>query len=416
MVTDFYPPFIGGLERVVADTSHALSARGHEVAVATLWHAGLPESEHDGGVQVHRIVGAAQRLPFLFTQPQQRFHPPLPDPLLARRLDALIRLHQPDVVHGHTWMMFSALGLRRKYGFSTVFSLHDYSLICPKRTLFDHHDQLCVRQLSGRCLGCASRFYGLGKGVLATAGLAASRPSFRHVDAYVANSSFVAQMHAGRALDGARITTVHNFVSDDFRLSPPGARLPNLPERYMLFVGQLSQHKGLQVLLSARQQAHIDMPLVLAGTVQSDTPTEFPPDVLVLRNLSHEDVGRAIDHSAFLVSPALWPEPFGMVVVEAMARGRAVIASRIGGMLDIVEDGHTGLLVEPGNVGELARALRRLAEDRALAARLGGAGAERCRTHFSADVAIERLVAVYQRAMMTRHAARATEHSHHVIA
>lgn len=169
------------------------------------------------------------------------------------------------------------------------------------------------------------------------------------------------------------------------------------------------------MLLSAYEQAGIDVPLVLAGVPQGDTPKVVPPGVTVLHNLSHEDVRRAIDHSAFVVSPALWPEPFGLVAVEAMARAKAVIASGVGGTLDIVEHGRTGLLVEPGNVGELAGALRRLVDDPTLAARLGDAGADRCRARFSAGAAIDRLVNVYKDAQAVRHPAPAREQGRHVL-
>lgn len=226
MVTDFYPPFIGGLERAVAETSQALSARGHQVMVATLLQEGLKENENDRGVHICRVEGAVQRLSFLFSQSRQRFHPPMPDPLITRQLEKAIRLHRPDVVHGHTWMMFSALSLRRRYGFSTVFTLHDYSLLCPRRTLLHDGKELCLHQLSGHCLSCASEFYGKAKGVLTTAGLALSRPGIRHIDAFVAISSFVADMHAGRALAGERITIVPNFVSEDFQLAPSARRCP----------------------------------------------------------------------------------------------------------------------------------------------------------------------------------------------
>ena len=79
------------------------------------------------------------------------------------------------------------------------------------------------------------------------------------------------------------------------------------------------------------------------------------------------------------VVPAIWPEPFGIVAVEAMAAGRPVVASAVGGLASTVVDGETGLLVPPGDPAALAAALERLLDDRALAARLGASGRDRAR-------------------------------------
>mgnify|MGYP001563273492 FL=1 len=76
MLTQFYWPVIGGEERLVQDLSIELVRRGHEVAVATLWHEGLAEFELDRGVRVYRIRGLAQRVRWLFTEPGRRPAPP----------------------------------------------------------------------------------------------------------------------------------------------------------------------------------------------------------------------------------------------------------------------------------------------------------------------------------------------------
>ena len=181
--------------------------------------------------------------------------------------------------------------------------------------------------------------------------------------------------------------------------APVGERLPGLPDDYMLYVGILGAHKGVHVLLDAYADLHSDLPLVLIGPRRPDTPTALPPNVMVLPGLPHRDVIRAMDHCRFLVSPALWPEPFGLVTLEAMARGKAVIASRAGGVLDIVNDRETGLLVTPGDRQDLTAALRALLDDPPRAERMGRAGAARCAAHFVADAVIPRIVHVYHEAV-----------------
>jgi glycosyltransferase involved in cell wall biosynthesis len=189
---------------------------------------------------------------------------------------------------------------------------------------------------------------------------------------------------------------VPNFVRDSVARAPIGPPLPNLPDDYMLFVGALGRHKGLHVLLDAYSRLKTALPLVLIGAVQHDTPASFPPGVIALPGVPHADILRAIDHCRFLLSPGLWPEPFGLVAIEGMARGKAVVAGRAGGMLDIVQDGKTGLLVTPGVVADLASAMRRLIDDPALATCMGREGAAVCAATFSAGVVVRRIEDVYQ--------------------
>jgi glycosyltransferase involved in cell wall biosynthesis len=109
MLAQFYPPIIGGEERHVQDLSAALVERGHQVSVATLWHPGQQRLALEAGVRVHRIRGAFQRLDWLFREPVRRHAPPFPDPRAVWELWRILRLEQPDVVHGHNWLSYSFL-------------------------------------------------------------------------------------------------------------------------------------------------------------------------------------------------------------------------------------------------------------------------------------------------------------------
>lgn len=98
-----------------------------------------------------------------------------------------------------------------------------------------------------------------------------------------------------------------------------------------------------------------------------------------------------------LVHASVRPEPFGRVVVEAMACGVPVVASRDGGILEIIEDGKSGLLANPGDESELADAVNRLLTDPALRERLGRAGREEFERRFTSDTYVDGVVRVYQR-------------------
>lgn len=403
MVSDFYLPTTGGTERAIADLSQELRQRGHTVVIATLWQDGLPANEEIDGLAVYRVRGLAQRLPLLYAQPRKRYHPPFPDPLVTRELASLIARERPDVVHGHSWALLSALPVCRARHIPTVLTLHDYALLCPKKTMLYAEARPCTTSLGPNCVRCAPTMYGRPRGLAVTAGLALGRKGAADIDHFIAISSHIALAHTRTGLlDAARVDTVPNFVRDDVLHDMGPRRLTGLPDTYILFVGALGRHKGLHLLLDAYARLARDIPLVLIGPACPDTPAALPTGVISLGDCAHDDVITAIDGCRFLVSPALWPEPFGLVLIEAMARGKAVVASHAGGPIEIVRDGETGLLVAPGDAEALARALRLLVDDSHLAAWMGRAGAARCVTSFSATVAVPRIEAVYEAAYRGR--------------
>jgi glycosyltransferase involved in cell wall biosynthesis len=162
---------------------------------------------------------------------------------------------------------------------------------------------------------------------------------------------------------------------DPFLESQP-TPLPDRPTA--LFVGVLERYKAVDVLAEAWGLAAPRIPnamlhIVGRGTLR-DVPARLAADVPEqtrwTESLSTPDVARAIDAATVLVLPSR-SEGLGRVVVEAFCRGRGVVASRVGGIPDLVTDGETGVLVPPGDAAALADALVRVLLDRALAERLG---------------------------------------------
>jgi len=155
-----------------------------------------------------------------------------------------------------------------------------------------------------------------------------------------------------------------------------------LPERpCALFVGVLERYKAVDVLADAWRIAAPRVPEAMLQVVGRGTLREvanrlvadLPEQTRWTESLPTEDVARALDEATVLVLPSR-SEGLGRVVVEAFCRGRGVVASRVGGIPDLVTNGETGLLVLPGDARALADALVQMLSDRALAERLGAAG------------------------------------------
>jgi glycogen synthase len=299
-----------------------------------------------------------------------------------------------DVVHTHTWYV----GL----GGMLVQSIHDVPLVVTLHSIEP------LRPWKADQLGTG---YAVSSW--------AERLAVERADRVIAVS---AQMRADILehfrVDPDRVVVIHNgvdaqaFARTERRdaLARHGVRLP-----YVLFVGRISEQKGIFTLLEAADALPEGVELVLCAS-SPDTPelqarleaavAGRPMIRWINAMLPVEAVVQLYSHAAAFVCPSVY-EPFGLINLEAMACGTPVVASRVGGIPEVVVDGETGLLVEPGDPVALADALRRVLDDPARAARMGEAGRRRVEAHFSWDRIAERTLEVYRQAMEVHGRARA---------
>jgi glycosyltransferase involved in cell wall biosynthesis len=397
LLSQFYPPVIGGEERHVRSLGAALAQRGHHVSVGTLMHPRSTETELDGAVRVRRLRGTLQRLSGLYTDSERRHAPPFPDPELVLALKRLVARERPDIVHAHNWIYASFLPLKALGGARLVVTLHDYGLVCAKKNFMHLGVQLCSGPALAKCLPCAAGHYGAVKATAITFGnWASSFAARRVVDRFIAVSHAVAR-HTGLTRGGAAYEVIPNFVPDD--VGVPGPQDPCLRELpgdgFILFVGDMMRLKGIDVLLKAYAGLERAPPLVLIGRRVADTPTKFPPNVHVFSIWPHSAIMHAWRRSLFGVLPSVGPEACATVIMEAMASGKAVVATDVGGMPDLVDHGETGLLVPPGDAPALAHAMQTLLEDRALLARLEATSRARVE-RLKAGAVVTRIEQVYR--------------------
>ncbi len=399
MLSEFYPPIIGGMERHVQTLSRELVRRGHSVAVATLQQEGLPRFEDDEGVRVHRLIGWNTLLAPLYEDKKRQFHLPLPDPGVMMALKRVIEIEQPDIVHARRWMLYSFVGLKAWSGAKLVVTLHDYGLFCPTLTYLHNGEKTCTGPNYIKCMQCAPSQYGSGKGALLTTGLRLSRGLHKYVDKYIAVSSAVRDASMiGTGRTQKPIEVVPTFIPDTAVNESNAIERPTfLPaiDNYILYVGRLSSYKGVNVLLEAYEDLAELAPLVLMVTDHEDEPKCFPKGVKIVRNVPHAQVMMGWKHCAVGVVPSVWPEPFPQVAIEAMASGKPVIASAVGGLCDMIGDGDSGLLVEPGNVYALREALRSLLLDPARRERMGDIGRKRAKM-FTVGTVTNRIEEIYK--------------------
>jgi glycosyltransferase involved in cell wall biosynthesis len=230
---------------------------------------------------------------------------------------------------------------------------------------------------------------------------AADRGVARLADVHIAISEGLARyLAASEGFDAECFEVVHYGIE----AGPPPRPLPGAPR--LAVVGRLIPIKGHDVLLRAlavAREALPDLTLEIAG----DGPLEAELRVSVAR-LGLGDVvsflgrvapaGPVFERAELVVVPS-FGEGFGMVALEAMERGRPVVASDVGGLPEIVDHGRTGLLVPSGNAEALGAAIVDVAGDRARAACMGAAGRDRAVEEFSQERCTDRIEAIYRAAL-----------------
>lgn len=278
-----------------------------------------------------------------------------------KKLRKLMRKDRPQLLHVHNTFPLLSPSIyyaARAEQVPVVQTLHNYRLLCPNATLF-RDGQICQECAETWVPWPAIRHACYQRSVAGTAVIASMLTIHRWlgtwnrlVDAYIIPTDFGRQMFAQAGLPPDKL-----FVKPNFSEHPLLTWLP-AERNGGVFVGRLNPEKGVEVLLEAWRKLEGAVPLHIIGDGPlADLVKRFALEVPNVRY--HGWLGRAellqiMRQSAFLVAPSTWYEVFGLNVIEAYSCGLPVIASRIGGLAEIVRDGQTGLQVEPGDSTDLA--------------------------------------------------------------
>jgi glycosyltransferase involved in cell wall biosynthesis len=406
LASDHYPPFIGGAHRQGQLLARGMVSRGHEVAVVTPWHGGFPAVENDGGVTVYRLRQFRTAIPALIRNRRQRHQPPFPDPVTVWSLRRVLAQMNPQLVHSHGWFTYSvvaALGGKRT---PLLVTARDYGYFCATRTLV-HKGAPCSGPAPLKCLACAGDYYGAPRGWIAAAGVAACRPLLLRKMGWLHSvSSYVGSAQRRHLIEpGGKDRSIVQMTLPDIQPADPAAPgsgdpeldqyLSQLPqEPFILFVGAFRRIKGLETLFAAYRRLSSPPPLVLMGTFEWDSPTDFPPEAIVISNVPNAAVMAAWDRAMLGVMPSLLPEPRAGTIVEAMSRGKPVIGTQLGGSVDMVDDS-TGILVPQDDDRALAGAMEELIRDPERREALGRAAAERAQ-QWTASAVLPRYEQAYR--------------------
>jgi len=375
--------FQGGVEQILHDLANGLASRGWPQALLCNEHAA--DASFDAAFE--RVVTT---------------------------LEAAVDF-RPDVVVLHKWsdeQMVESLQRR----LATVQVVHDHDLYCPRRhKYFPLSQQPCGERAGAACVRHLCLFERRQGAV--PVGIT-SLPAFhrrmrvaKRARIFVAGSRYSASELSHNGFAGDRIEIIAPVPAAITALRAPG----DGERGRMLFVGQIIRGKGLDLLLTAAARLKGDWTLDVVGEGRQLEECRQQAQQLGIADrvnfagwVPHQQLDQWYRAASFTVVPSRWPEPFGMIGLESMSRGRPVIAFDSGGIRDWLAHEVSGLLVPQGDVTALTGALQQAISTPRMMKRLGYYASHHCRRHFNHALYLDRMQAALARAAVCEDFLRAT--------
>ncbi len=405
--SNFYPPFfVGGAEIIAHEQACHLKRAGYKVTVFCGKHDEMQpryslRQEVYEGLDVFRVSLYAEDY-----QTGQNFHNPAVDHLF----DTVLEKVQPDVVHFHniTGLSLGMIARSHDRGIKTVLTLHDHWGFCFRNTLLKTPDQICAD--FSKCDECLPELMGshsrrihirLRKDYIAL--------QLSKIDQFISPSLYLASAYIKAGIPSEKISVI-SYGVDVERFSKIQQKQPAGPVRFT-FIGHLGSHKGVYVLLEAMKRLLEQDYLGKLCTVNivgigslADALTAFVEEnqvasaVKLWGRVDHDRIETVYQATDVLINPSIWPENEPVTILEAMAARIPILASAIGGNLNLVVEGITGHLFESGNAQMLADKMVEMALKRDRLAIMGQAAYQQIE-HDTLYGYVDRVGAVYDQAM-----------------
>ncbi|MCF5088779.1 glycosyltransferase [Stenotrophomonas sp. PA-6-5C] len=363
----------GGEDSVVRNEAELLRANGHEVKLYA--------------VSNHSIQGFASKIiatvNAIFSIPSYL------------RIRKEISEFRPDVVHVHNFFPLispSVFYACRAKKVRSVFTLHNYRIVCPTATLY-FDGEVTERSIDeGPWWTVARRVY--RNSFIGTFSIAASVSlhrrlgTWKKVDQFIALTEFAKSLFSRAGIPSSKIRVKSNFSHLEIEEFPEqGVR-----DGY-LFVGRLTEDKGIHVLLEAARSADVTVTVIGDGPLSDIVSASKHINFLGKRDSSI--IRSEMRKAKALIVPSLWYEGFPMVIAEAYSQGLPVFASDIGALSELIEPEVTGELFSPGSPDELAALLISHKNSEHRIARMSSGARNHYLDSYSPEVSLRTLLSAY---------------------
>jgi glycosyltransferase involved in cell wall biosynthesis len=319
----------------------------------------------------------------------------------AKEMKQIILNKKPDIVHIHNIYPFistSIFNICQKEMIPIVMTCHNYRLVCPISICFINN-QICERCIGGKEYWCIIK--NCRRNIFESTAYAWRNVLPRllntfqkNISRFICVSEFLKSRFIEFGINEKKIAVLPNMINTNM-ISKQNENSAN--GQYIAYVGRLSNEKGIDILLKATSKLP-DLPVRIAGNgpLMSKIIKYTSINLKILGQLNRSEMVTFYKNARFLVVPSLWFETFGLIILEAMSNGIPVIASRIGAIPELVEDGITGLLFEPGNHIELATKMKMLWENYDLCKKMGEIGKERVIKKYNESAYFNNLLSIYK--------------------
>jgi glycosyltransferase involved in cell wall biosynthesis len=428
IATDLFPPEGGGSERSTYFLAKGLAKRGHSILIV-MPHFGKKTvyEEHKWFKIIRFRYLRAPNVPvFRNIVKNELFYL-----FMAQKLKKIIKDYRIELIHAQNILTIPpSIIAGRNAKIPVIGTIRDYWPICFRRSFTRPNGNVCNQCEFKNLVNCVSL-----EGILPSffmpvilpyiyANLALKQHLLNKADHVVAVSAALRKLLLTRLpfkklmnfsqLSSQRISVVPNIMPIPSKiLKESELRLMRRNYKFdenatlILFVGQLTYGKGIVVLVRAIQRLSKKYPSVSFAILGKGPLTNYIEKMQAIIGdqlryfgfLPYNKVLQFYQMADIVISPSIWPEPLSRVIIEAMALGRPIIATNVGGTPEIITQEKNGILIEPGNPIEIENALIRLINDPNLRSHLGLEGRKTIEKHYNEASICDRILSLYQRVL-----------------
>ena len=391
LINNTFGNFGGGSEKATLETGHLLQNKDHEV-----------------------YYFASDRKPYYETDYEyQDFFPKNSKKIFYNKeaklkLDSLLKKVKPDIIHINCFqhnLTSSVLTSCKESTIPTVMTLHDTNFACPAGTLLKHETfcstKDCIKGYSMPCIkNCCFNKSFLKSIVSASEFFFRKNMGFYEIPKYyICPSQFILELAVESGMKREKLILINNFISNTSD--------NNSQDGYFLYAGRIVKEKGLFSLINAfKDLPHIKLRIAGNGPYEKELKKFIKQNKI--KNIEFiglkkwDELEKEYKHCLATILPTIGAEAFGLSLLESFSFGKPVIASRTGGIPEVISDYKDGILFEPGNVEELKSAVLKLWNDPNLASNLGISAKTKLENLYSPEVYYKKLIDVYEQAINSK--------------
>ena len=360
---------LGGTETFHYNLAEALKAAGHEVIYFSMQddrNIPCPQDKYfvsnvdynNPGLKGLKKVKVGLKLIYNFEA--------------KRKIEQLIKDEKPDIAHIgllHRQITFSVVDVLKKYSIPIVMHLHELTAVCPCYTMLRPDGTICSDCATKGYWNCVKNKCMKGSRTKSLLAFAEAKflqfgRYYNKIDTYIAECKFYQHLVQKAHFTDSPIIQMNNFlpVNQEYKAFYEH-------ENYILYFGRYAREKGVLTILKAYSKLKCSEKLVLVGKGSEEEKIQdyvkgnkLEDRVYINGAIFGKEMDKIIEKAKVVLVPSEWYENGAFVALQALAKGKIVVASNIAGLSEIIQDGVTGFLAEPGNPDSFATAIQKVLE------------------------------------------------------